>query len=950
VEEGGTSSPPPTPPPPPSDLQVAPPQSEDQFEYDVFISYRTNERDWVRRELLPQLERYGLKVCIDYRDFRPGRPIVDELERAVTTSRKTLLILTAEYSASGWTGLENQMLQALDAEQQQHRLIPLLKERCELPLRLRMLTYVNFVDPDDWDVAWRQLLIALGAKLIQETTAKETPATWNLVHPYGMPPNFTGRIEERAMLTQWLTQDTAHPLLVIRALGGFGKSALAWHWLLNDVNAAQWPRVVWWSFYEGDASFEHFLFETLIYLRIDPRNLAPYQQAGVLLQVLQRPGTLLILDGFERQLRAFSSLNAAYQGDLPLPEGEGRGEGDRRGEGVNDTDCISPIAEHFLLSLASLPNLRGKVLMTTRLCPRTLQARGGQLLQGCLEKELNQMQPADAVTFLRAQGVRGSRAEIEAACAQYGYHPLSLRLLAGLILGDLQQPGDIAVAKRLDVSGDQIQRQHHVLQQAYDTLAPARQKLLSRIACFRSAVSYEALAKTCEVFEDPRSEAKGAETSQVFDADLHDLLARGLLHRDEKNRYDLHPIVRRYAYDRLTASGRTAAHAQLRDYFAAVPKPDKVQTLDDLQPVIELYHHTVRAGQYDEAWLLFRDRIWRTLYYQLGGYQTQIELLRALFVDGEDHPPRLKDESHQAHAMNELANSYSLSGQPRRAVPLFEQHNSIYEKAGNKQNLAIGLSNVAYMAQLHIGALRAAEANLRRSIDLCREIEDELREAVGHQGLGRLLAYRGAWQASEEELMTGWNQFVRVKSTKDWWAKTWSYRSLRALFVRDGKSALECAKKALAYSTQDAQEDYPVERDFITDHWLLGAAYRLNSDLAQAEQHLSEALARCRNINAVDAEADILLDLARLRANQNEREESLRLAQEALLITERSGYALQGADVHLFLAQEALKDKDKAQALQHAREARRLATCDGASDYTYKVAYDEAGKLLKELG
>ncbi len=59
---------------------------------------------------------------------------------------------------------------------------------------------------------------------------------------------------------------------------------------------------------------------------------------------------------------------------------------------------------------------------------------------------------------------------------------------------------------------------------------------------------------------------------------------------------------------------------------------------------------------------------------------------------------------------------------------------------------------------------------------------------------------------------------------------------------------------------------------------------------------------------------------------------------------------LQGADVHLFLAQEALKDNDRAQALQHAREARRLATCDGPPDYTYKVAYDEAGELLKQLG
>lgn len=48
-------------------------------------------------------------------------------------------------------------------------------------------------------------------------------------------------------------------------------------------------------------------------------------------------------------------------------------------------------------------------------------------------------------------------------------------------------------------------------------------------------------------------------------------------------------------------------------------------------------------------------------------------------------------------------------------MPLFEQHNDIYEKLGNKSNLAIGLGNVAYMAQLPIGALRAAEANLRRA-------------------------------------------------------------------------------------------------------------------------------------------------------------------------------------------------------------------------------------------
>ena len=75
----------------------------------------------------------------------------------------------------------------------------------------------------------------------------------------------------------------------------------------------------------------------------------------------------------------------------------------------------------------------------------------------------------------------------------------------------------------------------------------------------------------------------------------------------------------------------------------------------------------------------------------------------------------------------------------------------------------------------------------------------------------------------------------------------------------------------------------------------------------------------------------------------------MRQAQEALVITERSGYVLQGADVHLFLAQMALEAGDKRTALGHAKQAYRLATCDGPPDYVYKVAYEEAGALLAQL-
>jgi hypothetical protein len=141
-----------------------------------------------------------------------------------------------------------------------------------------------------------------------------------------------GRADERKLLIDWLAQDAAHPLLVVRALGGFGKSALGWHWLTHDVDPAQFPRVVWWSFYEGDANFDSFMRETLAYLSVGQVANLPYggprQQADELLRRLHQPGTLLILDGFERALRVYGSINAAYQGDSPLPPaGEGKGGG-----------------------------------------------------------------------------------------------------------------------------------------------------------------------------------------------------------------------------------------------------------------------------------------------------------------------------------------------------------------------------------------------------------------------------------------------------------------------------------------------------------------------------------------------------------------------------------------------------------------------------------------------
>lgn len=668
------------------------------------------------------------------------------------------------------------------------------------------------------------------------SAAVALPQTWHIPHPYAMAPNFTGRRAERKELTNWLNNNADCPMMLVRALGGFGKSALAWQWLTNDVDRNHWQRVVWWSFYEGDASFDLFLPDTLRYLGIDPNGLGRREQAEALLEYLKHTNVLLVLDGFERTLRAFSGLSAAYQDD----------QFEANDRQPSDRDCVSPIADDVLRKLATLPHLRGKVLLTTRLRPRALEERS-QLLAGCHELELTGLSPDDAVNFFQAQGVRGNRNEIEQVCKRYGYHPLALRLLTGLIVKDLRQPGDIAVADRLDINGDLIQRRNHVLQHAYEQLTRPRRRLLSRIACFRGAVTYATLAETERpvilraLRERVRKWTQWIRKRLDLDTNLRDLIDCGLL-QHTNDRFDLHPIVRQYAYTQLGAVERRTIHDRLRYHFECIaPPPTQVRNFNDLQLVIEVYYHTARSGRYDLAHQRFRDYIHQATYYQFGAYEVRIELLRMLFPDGEDQLPRLRDESSQGWTLNALAISYSLSGQRQRAERLFEQINSTDQ--GHKHNHAVGLSNMATQ-QLAIGALRQAEMNLRRSIVLFRENEEPLDEAAPHAELGRLLTCRGAWAEAEAELAAALARFEEAQELQPR-SVIWAYRAERALMIARAATsvnehlrddvfiqtdwafyALEAAQRALELANETARIRHPVEHDYVWAHWLLGAPHQ----------------------------------------------------------------------------------------------------------------------------
>jgi TIR domain len=135
----------------------------DDFDYDVFVSYRRAEPDrgWVHGTLVPRLRADGLLVCIDDDFFRLGAPLVLEMERAVQASRYTLAVLTPRYLVSNFTELENVLAEHLGLERTERRLTVVMREWTRPRLGMRARLSLDMTEDAEFEAAVARLCAQL---------------------------------------------------------------------------------------------------------------------------------------------------------------------------------------------------------------------------------------------------------------------------------------------------------------------------------------------------------------------------------------------------------------------------------------------------------------------------------------------------------------------------------------------------------------------------------------------------------------------------------------------------------------------------------------------------------------------------------------------------------------------------------------------------------------------
>ena len=73
-------------------------------EFGAFISYSSDDREFVEDFMVPKLENgnNSIKCLLHIRDFEPGVRIMDQIVKAVERSSCTIIILSKNYVNSRW--------------------------------------------------------------------------------------------------------------------------------------------------------------------------------------------------------------------------------------------------------------------------------------------------------------------------------------------------------------------------------------------------------------------------------------------------------------------------------------------------------------------------------------------------------------------------------------------------------------------------------------------------------------------------------------------------------------------------------------------------------------------------------------------------------------------------------------------------------------------------------
>jgi tetratricopeptide (TPR) repeat protein len=800
----------------------------------------------------------------------------------------------------------------------------------------------------------------------------EPPAPY-IAHPYLLTRQFFGRAAEIDLLNNWARSKQG--MLIVEAIGGMGKSALTWEWTQQHAHQqiSDLAGVLWWSFYEGDATVSNFLRHVLIYATrrsaADIDALKFDVRLDLLRQQLRERPFLLILDGLERILTAYHRLDAPHLLDEQVSAMQ---------KDNQLRSCIDPRHANLLKILSEC--YPSKVLISTRLMPSDLQDTTGAVLRGIEHHNLTGLLDVDVFHMIEHYGVHGEPKTLNAYAKLIDNHSLLVGMLAARIHEDasgdfgrwMDQQGHALALEE----GNLAERRGKVLEYVLSGLPHEQRKLIGQFAAFRYPVAHHAIAtlnpyvaapppkppfvdayeqqmKRYQSFLEQKPEAheyslkrylednrpayemyqvaiqayENAPETCLGRVKLHctllDLERLGLLSWNRpSNRFDLHPVIRAYALEVLPHDEKITTYQKISDYFQGIPAEDlsHVADIGDLRRSIEIYHALLNAEMLEEASRFYGGQWSRVLEYQLEAFYLIIELVKPLFKNGEDQPPPLIEP--QARIYN-LSNAYYHLGYSRKALGLADLRLKINI---DRKNVGLVCTSLFDLGNSLRSDLKLAQAHRAALLELELALADQDKTDIAMAWLSLLKVYCDA--GAVERARDAYRNYVAAPRTHNilfWQAEVdWHFAKL---LHSHGENARALAELALL-EAQAANNALVIR----TLHYLLGEIALDENKLEEAEHYFNEhiVLAKKAGLRGDDGYAG----LARVCLVQGRLDDAYQLAQLGM------------SNVDAAVVYEALGKRGDATAI--ALSIYRRSWVDGPP-YAYLEKLQAASELLGKL-
>lgn len=129
----------------------------------IFISHSRKDKFFAKK-LAEKLAEFDVKAWIDEAEIRVGDSLLDKIASAIHQTDFFAIILSHNSIQSNWVQKELAIAMEKEIGGKKIVVLPILIERCEIPLFLKHKVYADFTNLKDFDLSFSKILDALNLK------------------------------------------------------------------------------------------------------------------------------------------------------------------------------------------------------------------------------------------------------------------------------------------------------------------------------------------------------------------------------------------------------------------------------------------------------------------------------------------------------------------------------------------------------------------------------------------------------------------------------------------------------------------------------------------------------------------------------------------------------------------------------------------------------------------